>query len=158
MQTWLQLLIWLRIRQNKRKRFKSDAISLEVFYENSNRAKSEFRFKMRDIEIIADIMELPRVITLPGGSKIGGLMALCVFLKRFAYPTRLFDLENFFRIERYILLRDQYYQEPSSILSNDYMQILGILFKEMRSCLSPSYWPDTLLPSWPKQRSQSELI
>lgn len=53
---------------------------------------SEFRFHKRDIPLLADVLQVPDVITCYQRSVCSGLEALCVVLKRLAYPCRYADM------------------------------------------------------------------
>ncbi|XP_065065311.1 uncharacterized protein LOC135691389 [Rhopilema esculentum] len=52
----------------------------------------EFRFKKQDIARLAAALHLPDVFKCSNGVVVGPVEALCVCLKRFAYPCRYADL------------------------------------------------------------------
>ena len=66
----------------------------------TNRRKIKFfvscRFVKRDIVRLAALLELPAVIYASNGCVCPRVDALCMVLRRFAYPNRLCDLEAFF--------------------------------------------------------------
>jgi len=51
-----------------------------------------FRFYKHDIYILADLFGIPENVTCSNGSKFPKIEALCIFLRRFAYPCRYGDL------------------------------------------------------------------
>lgn len=53
---------------------------------------SEFRFRKQDIPLLADVLQVPDVITCYQRSVCTGLEALCVVLRRLAYPCRYADM------------------------------------------------------------------
>ena len=58
--------------------------------------KAEFRFLRSDVYRLAEVLGIPDEITTYNRSKFNGLEAFCVFLKRFAYPSRYGDLVKTF--------------------------------------------------------------
>ena len=54
--------------------------------------KTEFRFHKQDIYNLADVLNIPDEITCYNGIKVASIEALCIFLKRFAYPCRYSDM------------------------------------------------------------------
>ena len=52
----------------------------------------EFRIRKQDIPLLADVLRVPDVITCYQRSVCSGLEALCVVLKRLAYPCRYADM------------------------------------------------------------------
>ena len=59
----------------------------------AERAKFEYRFEKQDIVRLYDALRLPRFMTMQNGAVVLGLDALCMTLRRLAYPNRLGDLE-----------------------------------------------------------------
>ena len=53
---------------------------------------AEFRFKKKDIPILAEALQIPDSFTCNQRSKADGKEALCMLLKRFAYPCRYSDM------------------------------------------------------------------
>ena len=58
----------------------------------NDECKAEFRFLREDIFKLADQLQLPHEITTYNGLVVDSIPALCMFLKRFAYPCRYGDL------------------------------------------------------------------
>ena len=54
--------------------------------------KSKFRFYKNDIYELTEVLNLPDWITCYNGVNIDTTEALCIFLKRFAYPCRYVEL------------------------------------------------------------------
>ena len=54
--------------------------------------KAEFRFLKNDIFELAEVLHIPEEVTTYNRVKVDGLEALCIFLKRFAYPCRYSDI------------------------------------------------------------------
>ena len=59
---------------------------------NEDECRSEFRFMKRDIFDLCDIFRIPEEIKCYNGVKADKEEALCIFLKRFAYPCRYQDI------------------------------------------------------------------
>ena len=53
---------------------------------------AEFRFRKRDIPILADVMGLPDSYRCERGTVCDGIEGLCLLLRRLAYPCRYSDL------------------------------------------------------------------
>ena len=53
---------------------------------------AEFRFRKRDIPILADVMGLPDSYRCEQGTVCDGIEGLCLLLRRLAYPCRYSDL------------------------------------------------------------------
>ena len=53
---------------------------------------AEFRVKKRDIPALAEALQIPDWISCNQRSKAEGTEALCMLLKRFAYPCRYSDM------------------------------------------------------------------
>ena len=53
---------------------------------------AEFRFRKRDIPILADVMGLPDSYRCEQGTVCDGIEGLCLLLRRLAYPCRYGDL------------------------------------------------------------------
>jgi hypothetical protein len=67
--------------------------------------KFEFRFDKQEIVELVVQLRLPDVIILSNGSRYNSLEALCIMLRRLAYPSRLLDLRNIFGREKSMLSR-----------------------------------------------------
>ena len=53
---------------------------------------SEFRFEKDDIYSLCEVLDIPEFIVCYNGTKVSAVEALCIFLKRFAYPCRYLDM------------------------------------------------------------------
>lgn len=60
--------------------------------------KALFRFEKKDIIKLVRIFKLDTILKLNNGSRVAGDVALCVLLKRFTYPARLFDVATYFQM------------------------------------------------------------
>lgn len=54
--------------------------------------KAEFRFWKNDIYLLKEVMQLPDEIICYNRLVVSGVEALCILLKRFAYPIRYSDM------------------------------------------------------------------
>jgi hypothetical protein len=54
------------------------------------------RFNKDDLLLLLNTLAIPQVIITENRLRVLGLDALCIFLRRFAYPNRLFDLISIF--------------------------------------------------------------
>ena len=55
-----------------------------------------FRFQKRDIPILVRALSLPPEYHCEQGTKVAGIEALMILLRRLAYPNRLSDLVTIF--------------------------------------------------------------
>ncbi|XP_050513787.1 uncharacterized protein LOC126889496 [Diabrotica virgifera virgifera] len=60
-------------------------------------AEQNFRFKKRDIPLLARFLRIPNRIRTKSGHIATGIEGICIFLRRLAYPNRLCDLEYIFQ-------------------------------------------------------------
>ena len=67
-----------------------DHFDLDVL--ENDECLSEFRFRKQDMTLLAEVMQVPDVITCYQRSVCSGLEALCIVLKRLAYPCRYADM------------------------------------------------------------------
>ena len=63
-----------------------------VFEMREDEFEVEFRFKKDDIFRLAAVLRLPEILKCQNGVVVDEIEALCIALKRFAYPCRLADL------------------------------------------------------------------
>lgn len=59
---------------------------------SDDECRSDFRFNKHDIYSLLDVLDLPEKITCPNRFFVYNDEALCMLLRRFAYPCRLEDL------------------------------------------------------------------
>nr|CAH7713338.1 unnamed protein product [Callosobruchus chinensis] len=55
-----------------------------------------FRFNKEDIPRLCEALRIPARIVTSSGYAANGVEGLCIFLRRLAYPNRLYDLERIF--------------------------------------------------------------
>jgi nuclease HARBI1 len=58
--------------------------------------KAIFRFERHDISRLAATLRIPAVVIAPNRSRATGIEALCIMLRKLAYPCRWVDLERLF--------------------------------------------------------------
>ena len=58
--------------------------------------KTEFCFQKNDIPLLLNVLGFPEKVTCKQGTVCGGTEALCMLLKRLAYPCRYSDLMSTF--------------------------------------------------------------
>ena len=59
---------------------------------SDDECRSEFRFLKNDIYHLAEILQIPNQVRCYKRIVADGIEALCIFLKRFAYPCRYADM------------------------------------------------------------------
>ncbi|GAU94084.1 hypothetical protein RvY_05918 [Ramazzottius varieornatus] len=62
----------------------------------------DFRFSSHQLEILKEALEFPDIMYTDAQNVIPGMEALCILLRRLAYPNRLCDLEKLFGRNRSI--------------------------------------------------------
>ena len=78
----------------------------------NDECKVEFRFNRDDIYKLAEQLQLPDEITTYNGSVVPSVPALCMYLKRYAYPCRYGDLVyHFARLVPEISIRNNHIME-----------------------------------------------
>ena len=86
--------------------------------------RSMFRFEKDDIATLRTCLGVPRSFVAKNGTRVDGIEALCILLRRLSYPNRLHDLVNVFGRPAYELsyifngLVDFVYYEHSHLLTN----------------------------------------
>ena len=70
--------------------WKYDRFTLENLQEEE--CEVDFRFKKQDIYRLAAALHLPDTVKCSNGTKVQSIEALCICLRRFAYPCRYADL------------------------------------------------------------------
>ena len=58
--------------------------------------KVEFRFEKQHIPLLQEVLQFPAMVDIPHATECSGLEALCILLKRFAYPVRYCDMVPMF--------------------------------------------------------------
>ncbi|KAK2569660.1 hypothetical protein P5673_005492 [Acropora cervicornis] len=74
--------------------WKYDKLDLDSLTDDE--CKSEFRFLKHDIYGLLEVLDLPHKITCPNRFSVYSDEALCLLLRRFAYPCRYEDLVSRF--------------------------------------------------------------
>ena len=59
---------------------------------SDDECRSEFRFLKNDIFHLTEILHIPNQVRCYNRVVVDGIEALCIFLKRFAYPCRYADI------------------------------------------------------------------
>lgn len=54
--------------------------------------RAEFRVRKRDLEVLAEALQIPPVFKCNQRSKVDGMEGMCMMLKRYAYPCRYSDM------------------------------------------------------------------
>ena len=72
------------------------AFRFDVDKFNSYECRTYFRFEKEHLDILRAQLGIPRQITCYNGTTVAGLDALCVVLRRLAYPNKLVDLVPIF--------------------------------------------------------------
>ncbi|KAH7978873.1 hypothetical protein HPB49_007193 [Dermacentor silvarum] len=58
--------------------------------------RRQFRFEKADFPLLVMALELPQYLSSAQGARISGYEALCMCLRRLAYPNGLCDLQEYF--------------------------------------------------------------
>lgn len=88
-------LICLR-NAKKRRDFRSRHGLLDIPHMRDEDFRRQFRFEKADLGALLSSLEVPESFTSAQGVVVPGDEALCIMLRRLAYPNRLFDLERVF--------------------------------------------------------------
>ena len=59
---------------------------------NEDECYANFQFKKNDIYLLKELLGIPQNVICYNRSKVDGLEAFCIFLKRYAYPIRFGDM------------------------------------------------------------------
>ena len=59
---------------------------------NTDESKAEFRFELADLPLLGEALKVPNKIVCPYRTVATGMEALCITLKRFAYPCQYNDM------------------------------------------------------------------
>ncbi|KAH7958431.1 hypothetical protein HPB49_001617 [Dermacentor silvarum] len=58
--------------------------------------RHQFRFQNQDLPVLVKALQVPDYVTSAQGVRVSAQEALCICLRRLAYPNRLCDLQDFF--------------------------------------------------------------
>ncbi|CAN7939657.1 unnamed protein product, partial [Ixodes hexagonus] len=89
--------------------------------------RHQFRFEKDDFPELFDVLRVPESVTTPQHCVISGQEALCILLRRLAYPNRLCDLEGVFGRHQSTL------SSAASIMLNHITSTFGLLTDELTS-------------------------
>ncbi|KAH9374792.1 hypothetical protein HPB48_000456 [Haemaphysalis longicornis] len=87
----------------------------------------QFRFEKADFEVLVRALEMPDIVTSAQGVRVAGTEALCMCLRRLAYPNRLCDFKN---------TSGRHYSVISSITNKVMLRLetqFGVLLDELDS-------------------------
>jgi len=59
---------------------------------NDAECLAEFRFRKRDLPLLAEVLQLPDSFTCDQRSVVSGMEGLCILLRRLSYPCRYSDI------------------------------------------------------------------
>ena len=106
--------------------------------------KTEFRFYKNDIYNLADVLTLPDRIICYNGVNVD-MEAICIFLKRFAYPCRYVDM-----ISRFARPEPQYCMISNAVMNELYQTWNHLLTDLDQDWLSPEHLEEfvTAVPNW----------
>ena len=65
---------------------------LDLYLLTDDECKSEFRFYKKDLYLLAEVLHVPFQIRWNNRDVVGGIEAVCILLKRFAYACRYSDM------------------------------------------------------------------
>ena len=85
---------------------------LELEDMNDSECLAEFRVKKRDLEILADALQIPDSFTCDQRSVVTGMEGFCILLRRLAYPCRYSDIGLLHLISAPPLLRNNFSSYP----------------------------------------------
>ncbi|XP_072145152.1 uncharacterized protein [Dermacentor andersoni] len=101
---YLSFLSWddidallLRERERPRRLYvssRSGLLNIEAIPESTFRR--QFRFQKADFPLLLSALQIPEHVTSAQGVRVSGYEALCMCLRRLAYPNRLCDLQEYF--------------------------------------------------------------
>jgi hypothetical protein len=90
------LLLAILYHENKFRASQEAFFNFETVPENSNLWRESFRFTKQEILFLTATFKMPNPCTLVTRHSASACDALCMFLHRLAYPTRLCQSEYFF--------------------------------------------------------------
>ena len=93
---------------------------------------SEFRFNRRDIYKLQEVFNIPEEIVTYNRLSVDGIEALCIFLKRFAYPCRYSDM-----VPRFARPVPQYSIVSCLIMNRIYLNFRHLLESLNQPLLTP---------------------
>ncbi|XP_077522953.1 uncharacterized protein LOC144133675 [Amblyomma americanum] len=88
--------VMMREREQQRRLYASRRGLLNLDTMPDSTFRSHFRFQKADFRTLVNALEVPEYVTSAQGVRVSGREALCICLRRLAYPNRLCDLQEFF--------------------------------------------------------------
>nr|CAI5856827.1 unnamed protein product [Callosobruchus analis] len=87
--------------------------------------KLNFRFDRADLHRLMDVLRIPPEVVTDTRNKVNGLTALCILLRRLAYPNRLSDLIPMFQMSVQSL--SQFVNKMVNVLMENHSECLDKL-------------------------------
>ena len=69
-----------------------EKVQMQLENMTNDESQAEFRFDLADLPLLAEVLGIPNKIVCPNRTVATGMEALCIALKRFAYPYRYNDV------------------------------------------------------------------
>ena len=69
-----------------------EKVQMQLENMTNDESQAEFRFDLADLPLLAEVLGIPNKIVCPNRTVATGMEALCIALKRFAYPCRYNDM------------------------------------------------------------------
>ncbi|KAL3248703.1 hypothetical protein MRX96_017788 [Rhipicephalus microplus] len=89
---------WRYLSELNRIRYRSSTGLLNVSAVDHEAFGLLFRFQKDDFDSFWCLLGVPHVVTCALGIRVAGAQAMCMALRRLAYPNRWFDLEPMFEV------------------------------------------------------------
>ncbi|XP_077548309.1 uncharacterized protein LOC144161524 [Haemaphysalis longicornis] len=123
-----------RGRESELLRYRSRSGLLDINRIERSLFEQQFRFQKDDIDVLVEALLIPEVVVSAQKVTVPGRDALCLALRRLAYPNRWCDLQNIFGL---------HYSVMSSVTSKVLKHIVGTFGHLLKDCnnhtwLSPS--------------------
>lgn len=136
--------LMLRSREPQRRNYVARNGTLNIEGLPATTFRRQFRFEKADFGVLMQALEVPDIVTSAQGVRVAGTDALCMCLRRLAYPNRLCDLQEYF---------GRHYSVISSI-TNKVMLHLETRFGALLDDLTAHPW---LTPAHLKEMSDVSL-
>lgn len=136
--------LMLRNREPQRRNYVPRNGILDIEGLPATTFRRQFRFEQADFGVLMKALEMPDIVTSAQGVRVAGTEAMCMCLRRLAYPNRLCDLQRYF---------GRHYSVTSSI-TNKVMLHLETQFGALLDNLTAHPW---LTPAHLKEMSDVSL-
>ncbi|KAH9360652.1 hypothetical protein HPB48_004784 [Haemaphysalis longicornis] len=128
----------LRRREPQRRMYVARNGMLNIEGMPATTFRRQFRFEKADFEVLVRALEMPDIVTSAQGVRVAGTEALCMCLRRLAYPNRLCDLQEYF---------GRHYSVISSITNKVMLRLetqFGVLLDDLTAhpWLTPAHLKD----------------